>query len=1114
MAKTDVRPRLGRRAGGPLAPAAVRSGTHHVVVLVAAALAILLSATVLASLASLADHSVQAAVQHKLAGDPDTAVELMGRYRPQDMAAGDRAARGAIGRVFGGVPQTTYSALRAPASLSSEYAVVTARGAQISGGSFVVAALPSPGSTARLLAGSWPRATGGGPAQTAITQAAASRLGLTIGDEFYLQVTSAERAPMKLSGIYLPGTAHPAVFKGLTSSFGTTDGIALIAAGAFTADRGIVSDALGVWIGDLDTSGLTLGQIGPLRDRVAGFSNSDTGISVFQGRPPAMQHVFATSRMADVLDTLAAPMAVARAGMYIPAALLAALATAALVLTARQLAHARATQVALMGARGAGASRLLGAAAAQWALVAVPAAVAAPFLAGPLLGGLHSAGLLHGDLPDSGAYAAGWTAALLALVVHGLAVLVPTARQAVDRRGGARLRLRGARAAAFQRAGTDVVLAAVAVLGWLELRQYRTPVAVGGISGTSVDPVLVLTPVVMTGAATLLSLRLLPLTAPLIDRLARRSAGFVLPLGGWQVGRRAARHTGPALLMTLALAVGALSVTALAVLDRGARDQAAFNTGADLRIAPPLMSAERVPNTAQRADVYASLPGVAAVTPVTDVGMQRGSDTMNVEGVNTSAMAAARRDGGGSLPAVRSDLTDQPSAELLARLRAGVPDQGYPISGRPVELPLTVGLSASGGGSDVTPLLTVTVEDADGLLSDITVPIPVTGGAPYPVRVPLTFTDRPTATRHYPLRVTGLALSIRKPQQRRNYRLMIGSPVAPDGAVWRDLTTPAFSRDGCPESNEERDLNSAPHLCSSRAKPGLLFSGVVRGPAPDPAAHTWDMGLGPVPDHTPPPLPALADDTLHASGEFNTGSVVTISGNRNTQIKVKVIGRISAVPGFDRSRGRLLVDSRALAAAMVAAGGDPPPTDQFWLLSARHGDAGPAAAALRRDPSLGTGTTIAQAKKVIADNPLQRGTHSVLLLCLILAPAFAVVGFTLHTAMSARSRRGEFALLRAIGVRRRQLAALLWTEQLGLALLAVVVGTALGTLLAVVIMPLVSVDDQGQPVFPHLVADVPWARVALVAVGTAALIVAVVTALARAFARVDLVRVLRAGDEG
>jgi ABC-type lipoprotein release transport system permease subunit len=197
----------------------------------------------------------------------------------------------------------------------------------------------------------------------------------------------------------------------------------------------------------------------------------------------------------------------------------------------------------------------------------------------------------------------------------------------------------------------------------------------------------------------------------------------------------------------------------------------------------------------------------------------------------------------------------------------------------------------------------------------------------------------------------------------------------------------------------------------------------------------------------------------------------------------------------------------------VVATGHEPPQDDFWLLSAQHGDAAVAAAALRADPAAGTGTTVAQTARQIRDDPLQRGTRGALVLATVLAPAFAVIGFTLHTAMSARSRRGEFALLRAIGVRRRQLAALLWAEQVGPALLAVVVGCVVGTLLAAVVTPLVTVDATGAPAVPPLAVSVPWLKVSGVALGTAVLIVAAVTVLARVFARVDLVRVLRAGDD-
>jgi ABC-type antimicrobial peptide transport system permease subunit len=130
-----------------------------------------------------------------------------------------------------------------------------------------------------------------------------------------------------------------------------------------------------------------------------------------------------------------------------------------------------------------------------------------------------------------------------------------------------------------------------------------------------------------------------------------------------------------------------------------------------------------------------------------------------------------------------------------------------------------------------------------------------------------------------------------------------------------------------------------------------------------------------------------------------------------------------------------------------------------------------------------------------------------------LAPGFAVIAFTVHAVVSTRQRRKEFALLRAIGVRATSLSALLGAEQVGLALFAVVPGALMGMALASAVLPLVTVDDSGQAPYPPLPQVIPWSTVTLTAVATALAISAVVLALARLLARVDLVRVLRAGED-
>ncbi|WP_425575043.1 hypothetical protein [Streptomyces durmitorensis] len=99
-------------------------------------------------------------------------------------------------------------------------------------------------------------------------------------------------------------------------------------------------------------------------------------------------------------------------------------------------------------------------------------------------------------------------------------------------------------------------------------------------------------------------------------------------------------------------------------------------------------------------------------------------------------------------------------------------------------------------------------------------------------------------------------------------------------------------------------------------------------------------------------------------------------------------------------------------------------------------------------------------------------------------------------------------------MRRGQLAAYLWTEQLALAGAAALLGTGLGAGLAAVIMPVVTVDAEGDPVFPGLLTEVPWGWVWVVAGGVTLVICGVVSGVARVVGRVDLGRVLRAGEDG
>ncbi|WP_413760475.1 FtsX-like permease family protein [Streptomyces sp. MMBL 11-3] len=1125
---------------GRRAPAAVRGTAHHGLVLGAAGLAVLLAATVLAALAALTEKAVEGGTQRRLARDPTAVVEVSGTYRARDAERIDRLVRAAADRAYGGVPHHTWSALRVPANRSSALSVTEADGRRRDDALVTLVALQGARQHAELTAGRWPRAAdgggadgggvgnggagggraGGGVVEAALGEAFAAELAVRPGGELRVRSTDGRQVRMRVAWLYRTGGRSPAVWASLTPTFSSPDSMALVPRRALTTTPGLSGDADALWLAVPDTGGVRLGDIGPLAERADAFGGSDVALSVFRGTSPAAG-LEVRSTLDNALDDLATPVAVARAGLYVPATLLAALAAAALVLTARQLAEHRRPELALLAARGAGTTRLVSATAAQWAAVAVPAGLAAPFLAGPLLRLLDGAGLIPGDVPTTATLAAGRAAALLAVAVHGAALLQPTARTVRDRYAIRGLRLRAGRFAGAQRLGADLALAAIAVVGWLQLRQYRSPVTGGGV-----DPVLVLAPVAMTCAAALLVLRALPLAARITDLLARRGTGLVLPLGGWQIARRAARHAGPALLVTLALAVAALSSTALAILDRGDHDQAVFRVGADLRIDPGRRLA-----TADRRATYAALPGARSVTPVVEANGYLGQSWMTVTGVNTAR---------GPAPALRPDLTDRPVSRLVAPLGRDIPEYGLPLDGpagsadppgsadsarpgglahpagpaRPGgsarELPLRVRLSVDGPGTPVPVTLTVHFVDADGLTRAADVVLKDTGGAARTVRLKV-----PVAGAG--VRVVQLGLSMTGETVRRTYRLTVDRvPGLTEPARWRSLRTdaPDLKVAGCPGETSRKPPRAVPGpvLCSDRPAPGTLLDAVLRGPDTASKYPTWSVRLGTDRGRERTAAPALADRALLSSGVARVGDTITMQRAGGGTARFEIVGEIDAVPGADRDRPRLLADSRAMAAQFVR-GGTLPAAESAWWVAADRGDATAALAAVRADPRLGTAVDVPLMRARLAADPLRQGARGALTLCLVLAPAFAVVGFTLHTALSARARTREFALLRALGARRGQLAGYLWTEQLGLAAVAAVLGTLLGTALAATIMPVVTVDDTGGPVYPGLLTSVPWTRVTLTAGATTLLICAVVTVAARFLGRVDLARVLRAGED-
>ncbi|GLW57431.1 hypothetical protein Kpho01_54420 [Kitasatospora phosalacinea] len=841
----------------------------------------------------------------------------------------------------------------------------------------------------------------------------------------------------------------------------------------------------------------------------------------------------AVSDIPEALDALRSPMMVARSGMLVPVTMLGVLSAVTMVLTARQLTEFRRAELVLLLARGAGRARLLGGAAVEWSVFMVPAAILGVWAAGPLLRVLERSGLPVEGAAAEAAGSATWAVAGTALVLHGCAALLPVVWTAD---GGEReAPSRSGRRVVVQRAGADLVLAAVAVLAYLQLRQYEGLLSPAS-SAVGFDPVLVLAPVVMTVAAALLLLRLLPPLGRGLEALARRGRGLVAPLSGWQVSRGRSGQGAPVLLMALALAVGALTTTVIAGEPPSDRDRAAFEVGADLRVT----GGELPPG--ERYGALAGLPGVAAVTPlVSEVGTVRNTGT-TVLGVDTAAVrsvATPERMASGAwthaVPALRSDLDRGSLAEQLGRLGADVPVHGMALPGRPSSLDVQVSVASAAPLGRTGPVwLSVQVEDAGGLVTTVQGRL-TPDGVSRTVSLPLG-----SGALHHPLQVTRLSLRSTPvkgfPRATLTWTVSgVAGASLPQGARWTDVTPGSSGKAGlgCPgRSDGGRPVPvSRAGVCEESRPDGGVLSAVVRGPISEigveqgPGAEAFRLGAGTdtVSFGMPPagsvakvlPVPALVNAAFLRETGYAVGDRTRLVAGGVEQFELQVVGELADLPG---GRGRdvpqALVDVRALSAARSELGLDPV-SDEAWLLAAASKDGGVRAEqAIAADPRLGVVDGVRARAAALAGDPFRHGRRSALLLSLVLSPVFAVAGFTVHAVGSARARRREFAVLRALGVRRRQLSGVLRLEQLLVVGFAVLLGGALGVVLAAVVLPLIMVDGGGLAVFPALRLTVGWGWTAVVVLATGLGAGAVVLVLSRMLARVDLARELRAGESG
>lgn len=1061
---------------GALARFVVLRARAHRLLLAAALLTVLLTTAVLATLTAYAGAIGDAALRHSLR-DPRTAADsalIVRSEVPADRrAAADTAVRQAARRTFDGLPVTVRTLVR-----SGPYALPRSLQppAERSGDPDLTYVAALDATQVRIVEGRMPRQAAG--VEAALPQTAARRLGLRPGARLTLtDRLGGPKVRVTLTGLYRPVAADAPYWRlddlggrGVTTVDFTTYGPLLAAPGVLSGGK--VSAGQSSWLVAADFSTLTTDRIGELR------AAARAGGAALRRQPALGGSTAVTTGLPDVLDRVERSLLVSRSTLLIVALQLGLLAGCALLLVARLLSAERSGETRVLRARGASRARIAAFAALEALFLAVPAVVCAPLLSGPLTrlmagqGALARIGL-HPDVPAAGRPGVWLVAAGVALGC-ALAVTLPALTDEGRRPGRARA-LPGS-----VRAGADLGLLAVAAVAYWQLGRQTSGAVSGDRSGTlGIDPLLVAAPALALLAGTVLTLRLLPLVARLAERRAAGGRGLTAALAGWQLSRRPMRGAGPVLLLVLAVALGMLAIGQGASWSRSQDDRADFAAGAPVRV---LGAGDGGPG---RTETYAAVPGVRRTAPAVRTELPLSGD-------RTATLLALDTAHAADTLLLRRDLAPEPAGPLLASLGTRTPSTGAKVPAHTARLRLTATLSSTprtAAAADVT----VTLEDAYGTPYQIPAGDLRPDGRPHTLDIPV-----PDG----PLRFTGVQLVLPVPVGKaERQRLTLGGLTATgtDGRV-RRIDLPGAWRAA---SSSDSDA-SAPDGSTDPAEPRVGTSGtptVAYGTGYLPDAIHWDAAAltlrMQVAQPTPREVPAVATDRFLASVGARAGQRVdvTVAGE---SVPVRITRAVRELPtAGEADGGALLMDLRSLNRVLQTRYGTGVTPTEWWL-DTGPGDSARVAAALRALPDLDPAQVVVRQETAaqLRDDPFGAGPEAAFAAAAGVAAALAAVGFAVSAAGSLRERGAELAVLRALGAPRRRLARMIAVEQGVLVTLALVVGTALGTVLTRAVIPLIVLTERATRPVPAVLVELPLPQVALLLAAVAAAPLAVTAALA------------------
>jgi hypothetical protein len=1063
------------------------------------------AATVLSGVAVYEARALRAAAQDRLAAG-DTSISLATNAgTPAQFSAQAAVVRADSALTLGA---GSYTAIGALASDQLTLASSTQANQQL----VELAGLSGLSSHATLVAGRWPQPPGpagaSAPIPAAVPDLVATRLHLAVGTVLALrQTTDSNPVRVVIAAVYRPrNDADPYWRLSVIGTAGvqsappfTTYGPVAVDPSVFTA--GTVAGTETRWV--VQPSAAALAAHGPTASERA----VNTLIARLQNAS-----VFGGSQLDTTLPAQLAALdrarAVAQSSLEDVALALLVFAVAALAITSRPLGAQREAESYLLAVRGRSRGQALREDLAEAALLGVSAAVAAAPAGAALAAVLGRDGPLGGAAAEPGGLTAAFTQAAAWAAAAGtaalcIAVLVATAK----RRQPADLReptVRAPRLAGTARIGADLAALALTAAAYWQLRSL--PLTGQGTVATVVNPLIALTPALALFATALFALRLLPPLAALCERIADRGRHLDGALTAWQISRRPRVQAGVAMLLFLSVTTATFAFSERSTWLKSISDQGSFTAGAPVRLDIQDRTAAGATAAAVSAD-----RSVQAVTPVTQTSGGDGSIVL--------AMDAATAPGTVLLGAGQYSA---PPDTLWNDLRADTPNiPALPSHSTRLRISATLA-SAEGGAvaADEAAQLSVTVEDGFGQFTELPAQ-PLPGDArPHTLDFPVDSTDARS------VRLAEMALTYQAPTvQLPDEILTLGAATADCdapgcGGRSKDVPLQLKSwRSAIQSTDLQRDQNYAQSGVGTSAQVPSLDKGLAGGSTsgwsqrftpgfvlqPELAPSQTRIAVLTIDPPTEPLLPALATAGYLKSVHLGIGSITGISAGAAT-VSVRIVGSVATFPTMTGSGkpGGLIVDADALQYRLLDLGETPLPTTGVWLRTA----SGTAPAGL---PDTVVSTTVAGVLTALLGDPNSEVARQGFAALGVSAGILGVAALLAAAAASRRERRGQEAVLAALGISPRRHALLHCAEGIALGTPIAAAGIAVGAALARLLLPYVILTDSATAPVPAPAVVFAWEQAALLA--AAVVVIPALGAAAGALRRSDVPAMLRAMGE-